>query len=566
MIECPSCGNNLVYDISRKNMYCKACENTYTPESVEKEQDGVDSSQMELSLFICPQCGGGIYSTDDAATAFCSFCGAATMLTSRLKSERKPDYVMPFTITKERCKDEYSQMMKRAIYAPRKLRSKRNIQEFRGIYIPYWLYNVQQTGKATVYAKDYYNTSDARVEETYEVVSYVSNHFEELAVDASSLFPDDLSSMVAPFYATGMKPFVTGYLSGFYADLPDVDYDVYKDRMARITGDLTYNHFVQQITEKNDRMEIQEPLKPMSEMLHMDITDTKTGLFPVWFMSYKNGKRIAYAAVNGRTGKVATDIPMDVTRFLMGCLIGTIPICVLLNLLVTIRPSVLLAIAAVIGAFVTLIHCKEMEKISKVENRELDVGYFARHTLNARLEKERKRQERATTLRDQYGDAGVDFEVDQPVVISKSSKKKANAAGSGMKLSYRLLFGMLIVLAVLFGLERFGILAGDFVGMACYGVAPIACLVAIYGASLGIKNVKNVKKKSGTGGIFTVLGCMLAVAIIILHPVKDLYYYGGVVIVCVAVILTLIDVVLSHNRLSTRPLPQFEYEGGDHRA
>ena len=52
----------------------------------------------------------------------------------------------------------------------------------------------------------------------------------------------------------------------------------------------------------------------------------------------------------------------------------------------------------------------------------------------------------------------------------------------------------------------------------------------------------------------------------IINPVMDKYYYGCVLLVCAATILTLIDLVISHNRMSTRPLPQFEYKGGDHRA
>lgn len=79
MIQCAGCGSNLVYDIARKKMYCKACGNEYEPESVDKDEDSEERKLMELTVFICPQCGGEIYSTDESATGFCSYCGAATM-------------------------------------------------------------------------------------------------------------------------------------------------------------------------------------------------------------------------------------------------------------------------------------------------------------------------------------------------------------------------------------------------------------------------------------------------------------------------------------------------------
>ena len=117
MIQCAGCGSNLVYDIARKKMYCKACGNEYEPESVDKDEDSEERKLMELTVFICPQCGGEIYSTDESATGFCSYCGAATMLSSRLKSERRPDYVIPFAVTKDMCKASYATVMKRAIRA-----------------------------------------------------------------------------------------------------------------------------------------------------------------------------------------------------------------------------------------------------------------------------------------------------------------------------------------------------------------------------------------------------------------------------------------------------------------
>ena len=44
----------------------------------------------------------------------------------------------------------------------------------------------------------------------------------------------------------------------------------------------------------------------------------------------------------------------------------------------------LLAFVSAIGALVTMIYCDEMEKIADVETHENDVGFFARHTLNAK--------------------------------------------------------------------------------------------------------------------------------------------------------------------------------------
>ena len=94
------------------------------------------------SIFTCPQCGGEILSTDDTAAGFCSFCGASTVLYSRMQKEHKPAYIIPFAKSKDDCKQAYMSLMKKAIFAPKELKDPKFIDGFRGIYMPYWTYYV----------------------------------------------------------------------------------------------------------------------------------------------------------------------------------------------------------------------------------------------------------------------------------------------------------------------------------------------------------------------------------------------------------------------------------------
>ena len=86
MIQCPSCGENLKFDIASQMMACEACHNQYDPYSFDsKTSDGIegkdfDENDYEVTVFTCPQCGGEILSTDNAAAGFCSFCGASTII------------------------------------------------------------------------------------------------------------------------------------------------------------------------------------------------------------------------------------------------------------------------------------------------------------------------------------------------------------------------------------------------------------------------------------------------------------------------------------------------------
>ena len=81
MYSCPSCGGDLKYDISLGKLKCAYCESAFLPtdpgitQSVAEEETAI-----EAKVFMCPQCGGEMYSTDVDATAFCSYCGASNVL------------------------------------------------------------------------------------------------------------------------------------------------------------------------------------------------------------------------------------------------------------------------------------------------------------------------------------------------------------------------------------------------------------------------------------------------------------------------------------------------------
>lgn len=575
MIECPGCGSNLIYDIARQKMYCKACGSVYVPENVDKQKDGTDGSEMEINQFICPQCAGEIYSTDDAATAFCSYCGASTMLSSRLRSERRPDYIIPFKVTKERCKEAYVEMMKKAIYAPSRLRNKKNVQEFRGIYIPYWLYDVEQKGPVQVTATENYVQANYNITDVYMVQTSIDNQYENIAMDASSLFPDDINNKIAPFDAIGMKPFSTGYLSGFYADLPDVDYQIYKDQIYEIAGIEAYEEMYARLAIGRKNFQIKDSQESLEQVFHSNIAEVKTGLFPVWFMSYKNGKRIAYAMVNGQSGKVVADIPMDSRKFLVGCLIGIVPIYFLLDLFVTIRPSVLLSLVALIGAFVVALHAHEMKKLAAIDSHEADQGLSARHSLNKRLEKERKQKGWQEENRDKYGDKAMEFMDEEPVVIKEKtakSKRRKRLKGEkptwkeGGKYAYIALQWIFILFLARNYTVADGLLSSDLWGIMSYVLAPIAMVIAGIVWVRELDNIRKIEHKTAVGGLWTLLGIAVATAIGLIHPVEDQIYYAGVLLVGITMVMTLLDVVLSYNQLATRPLPQFEYRGGDDRA
>ena len=82
-------------------------------------------------------------STNLTAAEYCSYCGAFAVLEREKGSFRRGDCIVPFKKTKEEIKDLYAKTVAKKIYAPSAMRDPAFLDRFRGIYMPYWLYDVK---------------------------------------------------------------------------------------------------------------------------------------------------------------------------------------------------------------------------------------------------------------------------------------------------------------------------------------------------------------------------------------------------------------------------------------
>ena len=144
MYDCPNCAGSLKFDIQTQKMKCNNCSTLIDIYKLEDERGMADErradeldeefdEEYEVTMFTCPQCGGKIYSMDTQAAGFCSYCGATTVLNSRLENVVRPKYIVPFRITKNRCVDIYRNYMKQKKFIPKEFRDENYIESFRGI-------------------------------------------------------------------------------------------------------------------------------------------------------------------------------------------------------------------------------------------------------------------------------------------------------------------------------------------------------------------------------------------------------------------------------------------------
>jgi hypothetical protein len=128
--------------------------------------------------------------------------------------------------------------------------------------------------------------------------------YDHLPADASTKMPDDLMESLEPFDMSESDSFKTDYLSGYVADKYDVPQEDVLPRMRKRISKSIEEAFGKKVEGYNEFMLRGSEIDTVK-------SDVNYVLFPVWLFNLAwEGKRYTFA-MNGQTGKVAGNIPVD---------------------------------------------------------------------------------------------------------------------------------------------------------------------------------------------------------------------------------------------------------------
>ncbi len=388
MYQCPNCGGEMRFDIPSQMLKCGYCDALLEPMAHPNVKGAEEETDYEVTTFLCSQCGAEIMSQDNTAAAFCSFCGSSTLLTSRVTREKKAELILPFTKTKEDCIKAYKKVMRRAIFAPNEYKDEKCVESFRGIYMPYWVYNVRHQGPFCLHGKKEHIEGNYDIVQHYNLTGEMDAFYQGFSHDAGKDFADDISESMAPYDLSEVQPFTPAYLAGFYADTHDVNSHLYDKDAIEIADELTLEA-VKKEPAYRDLDEIKVSKSKRYFPYEASIEQPYFALFPVWFMSYRKNNRVAYVAINGQTGKVATDIPIDYKKYTFGSLLLAVPIFFLLNFLLSITAKTAVVLTLVLAAIAYFVSLFEILRILEKDAGKLDRGKL-RHDGKKRYAKPKK--------------------------------------------------------------------------------------------------------------------------------------------------------------------------------
>lgn len=329
--KCPNCGGQLEFSSKEQNMVCPYCDSVidiaslsdYEKETAENKateepkwetgkEEWTQEEAEHLNVYVCKSCGGEIVTDETTGATHCPYCSNPVIFTGKFAGGLKPDCIIPFKVDKKAAKEALKNHMKGKTLLPKVFKSENHIDEIKGVYVPFWLFDARAKGDIHFKGTKVRHWSDSNYSYTetshYSVVRGGSLDFEKIPVDASSKMDDALMDSLEPFNPVEAQKFNTAYLSGYFADKYDVDVSESLNRANVRIINSTEDAF------RGTVMGYSSLLKE-SDSLSFENTTAKYALFPVWILNTTwNGQKFVFA-INGQTGKIVGDLPVDKKKY-----------------------------------------------------------------------------------------------------------------------------------------------------------------------------------------------------------------------------------------------------------
>lgn len=325
--KCPCCGGAITFDSDVQKMKCPYCDTEFDVETLESYDEQLKNEPEEdlhwesfstslwpeeeaygLRSYICQTCGGQILTEDTTVATSCPYCGNSVVMAVQLTGALRPDQVIPFQINKEDAKQALLNHFKGKRLLPKAFKDKHLLREIKGIYVPFWLFDTDADADLRCRATRIHTWSDANYIYTrtshYLVGRSGSLGFEKVPVDGSSRMNDTLMESLEPFDFSQAVDFRTAYLAGFFADRYDVDAESCAPRA---------NQRIQTSTEAAMAATVlgYHSVVPIHTAVRLKHGKTAYALLPVWLLNTTwEGKKYTFA-MNGQTGKLVGDLPLD---------------------------------------------------------------------------------------------------------------------------------------------------------------------------------------------------------------------------------------------------------------
>ena len=268
------------------------------------------------TIMQCSGCGATLAFEKIALSLSCGYCDSP--IVDEPRATATLDAVVPFALPARGAIEGVRAYLDGRRLAPADLRTVRlHPRELRGVLVPFWVYagTIRSKYQARV-GVDWFRSEtytdkqgkerkrQVRETEWFRVEGSAAHQIDDHLVCASRGLAASEAATLGEFDLGHARPYDPRLLSGFEAELPS---------LATREGDRN----AQAQLREAERVRIREQLLPGDRNRLDDVSsdlrlsDRRLVLLPVWILSYRYRDELRRVLVNGQSGAVSGDVPLD---------------------------------------------------------------------------------------------------------------------------------------------------------------------------------------------------------------------------------------------------------------
>jgi len=334
---CPGCGGNQVYDARGSCLSCPYCGREEQIPQTEREikeysyeeylkprPEALKKLAPDAMSAHCASCGATVTFTATEFADACPFCGTSIVTQPQVADPTvAPEAVLPFRLTQQQASAGVRSWIGSRWFAPSALKRLSSQSSISGVYLPYWVYASGTTSYYTgergehYYETESYEETDQdgntvsrtrQVQRTawYAAAGTVIDWFENVLICGTNSLHENHQKRLGPWDLSRLRPFDPAYLSGFKAQIYQVDvaqgFEGAKEEMAgQISEDV-----------RRDIGGDEQRIFNISTAYYA-IT-FKYILLPIYLAAYWFNQKTYQVLVNADTGEVRGDRPYSAVK------------------------------------------------------------------------------------------------------------------------------------------------------------------------------------------------------------------------------------------------------------
>lgn len=324
--KCPNCGGYLVFEPETQRYTCPYCLSDFAQtelasatsesEDTQETEDNIQEREEQVLVYTCPSCGAEIATDTTTAATFCYYCHNPVVLSKRLGGEQMPSLIVPFQLSKEEAKERFLSWIGNKAYIPPAFYSPAQIEKLSGIYFPYWTLDCTLQADMHATARDIriWRSCDTEYTETktYAIHRLGDISLTELSRNALQKSQSKMLEGILPFDLKKACPFHPGYLSGFWAEVKDIEKE---SLLPELQEEI--NHYAKSLIS-NTLSSHQNVTTDSFQTYNLQHT-WKYLLLPVWILTYSHQGKTYYFAMNGQTGEICGRLPLHKRKLFFTC-------------------------------------------------------------------------------------------------------------------------------------------------------------------------------------------------------------------------------------------------------